>query len=417
MALYAGLLRGDPSPAWAPPPLPSAPRPQVPPLTPPLRPSDFPANRRDTYDFSSYPDAVGSPSFSPSLPPTPRSADANGRPPDPRLAALYSHGRSRRRNYRCYRTLGSGTDGTVRACVAADSGRTFAMKVAHKPHVASGAAQAERDAVAEEVERMRRDLRRRFDAVAAMRHKNLPEMVEHFETEDKFYTIMELGACDLQSYLRDRGPLSEDELRAVMTPLLRAVAHLHSRGVAHRDLKPGNVMLRSPNDPTDLFLADFDAAFVGAESDKSTPLPMKTFVGTPFYLSPELVAGDAYSPAVDVYAAGCLAYQLAFGTTPFENSSSFLDLYSRIADSDWCFPPGLGSPGLRDFVASMMRADPASRPTAEEALAHPWLAAPRRRRTSGVPVVFDAGTGELRFEEGWEVPHTTVWKSRSDDVA
>ncbi|KAI9022684.1 kinase-like domain-containing protein [Hyaloraphidium curvatum] len=315
-------------------------------------------------------------------------------------SAVFAHGEARRRRYRTIRTVGAGSEAVVRAALCLDDHRPYALKVVTKapappgsPHARSPsyeAALAQRDKLGD-------DLRRKFDAVACLKHPNLPAMVEHFETHDKCYTVMELCAMDLTHWVHSRGRPTEAQLRTILTAVLRALAFLHSKGVAHRDLKPTNVLLRSPDDLSTLCLTDFNGIHVGPAVPIAKP-GMSTLVGTPFYLAPEVLRGISYSAKVDCWAAGVLAFELACGTSPFGDSGNFAELYARIGASRWSFPPGDYSPELRDFVACMLRTDPNSRPSADEALRHPFLSPARpalRRANSGHAVAFV--DGELRL--------------------
>jgi serine/threonine protein kinase len=184
-------------------------------------------------------------------------------------------------------------------------------------------------------------------------------------------------------------------------------------------LKPGNVLLRDFNDLSSICLTDFTTTFVRPSRasdllESTAPLDhpmMQTLVGTPFYLAGEIVQGGGYSEKVDLYALGCLTFQMAFGKTPYEGSGSFAELYARIASNDWTFPDARGSGLFRDFVRKLLSSDPDKRPSAFEALAHPWLAVglPQRpslkRMLSGMPVVFSAETGELRPAPGRSSMH------------
>ncbi|KAI9000087.1 kinase-like domain-containing protein [Hyaloraphidium curvatum] len=308
------------------------------------------------------------------------------------------------------RALGAGTSGIVRSALCRTTGDVVAVKSCRKIEAgfrgppappgnpALGGAGFDCEA-----------LRRRVAAIADLRHPNLLEVYEFFETRESCYVIMELAeGGDLDSYLSSVGKLPERDIRAVLHGILSGLAYLHSRGIAHRDVKPGNVLLRAKDDPSSVVLADFDGSFV-ADPDDTSPV-MKTLVGTPYFLAPELVSGKDYGPEVDVYSAGCIAFLLACGRTPFEDSSSFAELYSRISRGGWAFPSSAKiSRPLEDLIRSMLETDPSRRLSASAALAHPFFAlGSRRRSSSGVKVRFDERTGELFPEDGGGAPEGVV---------
>ncbi|KAI9013518.1 kinase-like domain-containing protein [Hyaloraphidium curvatum] len=200
------------------------------------------------------------------------------------------------------------------------------------------------------------ELRRRFEALAALRHPNLIRVEEFFATRDKFY--------DLEAFLRRNGPLSEADIRSALQCILGGLAFLHSSGIAHRDVKSSNVLLRRRGDPSSAALAEFDGSFV-APSGQAAP-PMRTLIGTPYLLAPKVVDGGEYGPQIDMYSTGCIAFQLACGRTRFEDSRS---LFGELGSG------------------------------AAEALEHPFFAK-ASWRLSGVPVVFDESAGVLTADLG-----------------
>lgn len=221
--------------------------------------------------------------------------------------------------------------------------------------------------------------------------------------------------------------LDEPQVTSLLSSLLCTVAYLHSRGIAHRDIKPSNIVIRDPANLTDVVLLDFGSSFSTNSTEASdgyaengAPMPnfgaMQTLCGTPFYLAPELVLGHQYTEKVDIWAIGCLAFQLLTGHTPFEKSRSFEELYSKIAGADFQFPsndtdhPPI-SEEARSFTTSLLALDPRQRPSAGQALVHPWLTSglrenprveeiratglQRERALSGFSVEFDSETGSL----------------------
>lgn len=207
------------------------------------------------------------------------------------------------------------------------------------------------------------------------------------------------------------GKVPEKEAKEILRTLFLALSDLHANGIVHRDIKPSNMLIRDPTRPAEIVLADFGSAYVVEDSDfnpvrkvelpgwtptspsnqssdsfGASPFPsaMKTVVGSPFYLSPEIVLGQSYGAEVDCWSAGCCAYQLLFGMTPFQTSASFKHLYDRIVSEDVTFPlplvpnqdtvVGYVSPEAKDFVRGLLCRDPSMRQTAAGALRHPWLA-------------------------------------------
>jgi len=218
----------------------------------------------------------------------------------------------------------------------------------------------------------------------------------------------------LETYLRGSGGrLPEVVVNNIITSILYTLAALHAKGICHRDLKLSNILLRDASNPCDVVLIDFGSSFMpgkkppvvgGAQSSSGA---MKTICGTPYFLSPELIRGLEYTSKVDLWSVGCLVYALLFGRSPFEDSKSFQDLFSRISRADFTpFPTEANGPSesARWFVRYLLDTEPSFRPEAGQALSHPWIAPhvamPQRvsgRKPSGMLVDFDENAGLLSF--------------------
>jgi ABC-type sugar transport system substrate-binding protein len=170
------------------------------------------------------------------------------------------------------------------------------------------------------------------------------------------------------------GPLSPDDAVRLFLPVARALGHAHARGVIHRDIKPGNVLLDEAGNP---FLSDFGLATFSQFGTKITRTD--TLVGTPTYVSPELVQGQAATPRSDVYSLGVLPYHLLAGRPPFEIAAG--NVMSVLASHVNQPPPSLASlnpavsPALEAVVLRALAKHPAERYDTADTLADA-LAAP-----------------------------------------
>jgi len=180
-------------------------------------------------------------------------------------------------------------------------------------------------------------------------------------------------------------------LRAALLDLLDALAHAHARGVIHRDIKPGNVMLAGPGARPTLKLTDFGIAH---RFDEVSASARSGLVGTPHYMAPEQIEGrlSELGPWTDLYALGCLAYRLAASRPPFwEADSSATEILRRHVvsplpplQSRVPVPDGFGA-----WLGGMLAKAPEQRfrfaadaaaallDLGEAALAEGWHAAPR----------------------------------------
>ncbi|KAI9006765.1 aurora-2, an oncogenic serine threonine kinase, partial [Hyaloraphidium curvatum] len=279
----------------------------------------------------------------------------------PDAAAAEREGRAKKRQFEAVRTLGRGTSGTVKLCRFKPTGALVALKSLVKAHTdGTGAESFWREVTA---------LR------TAGRHENLCGLLDAFETSTKYYLVLEYcSGGDLFNRLASGGVFTEAHAATSVATILNALHFLHSHGVVHRDLKPANLLMRDSSLNAALVLVDFGSSFVGTGVQASGGKDaMQTLAGTPYYLAPEIVRGKRYSSKCDLWSTGCIAYELLAGCTPFHYASSIQDLYKRIRRADFSFPPECGSDLARDFVCRLLDPDPRARPTALEALGHPWI--------------------------------------------
>lgn len=203
------------------------------------------------------------------------------------------------------------------------------------------------------------------------------------------FVVMELAqGSDLQHRLR-QGRLPAGDVARIGADLSGALRYVHERGVIHRDLKPGNVMLSYDEDTGEARakLTDFGIARVIAGTRLTAT--GKT-VGTATYLSPEQAKGEALGTSSDIYSLGlvlleCLTGQVEFPGTPVESAVARLQRAPVI-------PPAL-PPAWRELLSGMTAMDPAARPDAAEVEA---VLAPMR------------GEDELPAPAGIEPPRPTV---------
>jgi NIMA (never in mitosis gene a)-related kinase len=153
---------------------------------------------------------------------------------------------------------------------------------------------------------------------------------------------------------------SENQILDWFTQICLALKHVHDRKILHRDLKTQNIFLTKDNK---IKLGDFGIARVLSKTcDKA-----KTFVGTPFYLAPEIIESTPYSFKADIWSLGVILYEMCCLEPPF-NADSFPSLVFKIVKGN--YPPISGnySKELRNLVSSLLINDPNKRPNVQQIL-------------------------------------------------
>jgi hypothetical protein len=167
------------------------------------------------------------------------------------------------------------------------------------------------------------DFRSRFlremRVAAAIDHPNIVPIYRAGEDRGLLYLAMRyVHASDLRRALEAEGRLEPDRALAILDQVARALDAAHARGLVHRDVKPGNILLAPPvldGDPEHVYLVDFGLAR-SANDDRSIG-GVGSFLGTPRYAAPEQAAGRPVDARTDGYALGCVLHECLTGHPPF----------------------------------------------------------------------------------------------------
>ncbi|KAJ1460127.1 kinase-like domain-containing protein, partial [Pelagophyceae sp. CCMP2097] len=254
--------------------------------------------------------------------------------------------------YDLHERIGSGASSTVHRATRRLDGVCVAVKV-----VRPGGDEALSDARDEVVIHSNLD------------HEHIVRLLDAFDDQGTLYLVMELcEGGEIFEALVSGDSYDEADAVAVLRKMLEALAYLASKGVAHRDVKLENVLLKSRGGRTDVVLADLGIA-------RRFPTRDRSFAGSPYYVSPEVVLGGAFCAKTDVWSLGVTAYALLTGTMPF-HAESALSLNRRICEQpvdfdrpQWASVSAAG----RAFVARMLTRDVGRRPGAAALLGDPWI--------------------------------------------
>jgi WD40 repeat protein len=207
------------------------------------------------------------------------------------------------------------------------------------------------------------------ETVASLDHPNIVPIYEVGEGEEQpFFSMKFVEGGSLAARISNRETqISDGDAARLMGKLARAVHYAHQRGVLHRDIKPGNVLLDSQGEPQ---LTDFGLAkLVEKESTLTRTMAM---LGTPSYMSPEQARGEAkqLTTAVDVYGLGAVFYELLTGKPPFAEATT-METVRQVLEQEPRRPSSL-KPGvdrdLETICLKCLEKDPARRYGSAEAL-------------------------------------------------
>ncbi|KAJ8082271.1 Calcium/calmodulin-dependent protein kinase type I [Marasmius tenuissimus] len=263
--------------------------------------------------------------------------------------------------YRTGRTLGSGTYAIVKEAIHIKTGKYFACKVINKKLM-----EGREYMVRNEIAVLKR---------ISSGNRNVVTLHDYFETAHNLYLCFDLcTGGELFDRICAKGNYYEADAADLVRTILKAVKYIHAAGIVHRDLKPENLLFRTPAEDADIMIADFGLSRL-MDEDK---LNMLTEIcGTPGYMAPEIFKKTGHGKPVDVWAMGVITYFLLAGYTPFDRDSQQAEMEAIIA-GDYKFEPheywANVTDTAREFIRECLTIDPASRPTAEEALKHKWLA-------------------------------------------
>lgn len=212
----------------------------------------------------------------------------------------------------------------------------------------------------------------------AGKHPNVVACYEVYEDERFIYLVLELltGGPMLRRVANEQiyARYCENDIATIVRDLVKGLAHLHELGIAHRDVKPENVLFASDTMDPLVKLTDFGIAQSYCLTNSA-----RDMVGTPLYVAPEVLLRRPYGCQADMWSLGVLVHILLTGYPPFDHDDlvQLVNMVKyepfRMDGDEWL----LVSDAARDFVGRLLTREVGRRLTAKQALAHPWLSSPR----------------------------------------
>ena len=206
--------------------------------------------------------------------------------------------------FRILEVLGAGGMGIVLKAVDERIGRTVALKLM-RPSLAT-----------------KKEAKLRFQreamAVASFEHEHIVTVYDVDEHQDTPYFTMELLEGEsLRERLRRKEKVSVEDALRIAREIAVGLASAHERGQLHRDVKPDNVWLKSPNGQVKIL----DFGLVHSLDSNGSLTHSGTILGTPEYMAPEQACGEAIDPRCDLFSVGCVLYHMLTGKPPFQGKN------------------------------------------------------------------------------------------------
>lgn len=276
--------------------------------------------------------------------------------------------------------LGHGHYGVVRKCQNRQTKEYFAVKTIKKSKVGR-----------------LETLKREIEILKTMDHPNIIKLVDVFEDEKYLHLVTELCTGGelfdriIEKTKSEEGHYSEADASKIIKSVLNAIEYCHHvHNICHRDLKPENFLFQTPAADSPMKIIDFGLSRYDDEIEHMT-----TKVGTPYYIAPEVLSrGRHYDKECDLWSIGVVCYVLLCGYPPFYGDTD-AEIFASVKRGEFDFP----SPDWDDissqakhFIRACLKTDPSKRPTAREAMEHPWFAV---AATNSVPHTIQHIKGSL----------------------
>jgi len=261
-----------------------------------------------------------------------------------------------RRTYELKEKIRKGSFATVWECIHKKTQETFAVKIINR----EGLKPSDDEAVMNEVAIMQ-----------SLVHKHIVQLVDFYEEKDYFYLVMDyMTGGDVFDRVVGMDHYTEKDARNLVQILLKAVKFMHEKGVAHRDLKPQNLLLKSKDNNAEIKVADF-----GFARRVHTPQSLTNRCGTPTYVAPEILKNIPHDTRADMWSVGVVIYVLLVGYPPFMEEKQ-QDLFRKIRSGEYEFEGedwAEISEEAIDLIKKLLVVEPQERLTAVEALNQPWF--------------------------------------------
>ncbi|XP_039284158.1 3-phosphoinositide-dependent protein kinase 1 isoform X7 [Nilaparvata lugens] len=266
------------------------------------------------------------------------------------------------------KVIGEGSFSTVYIAKDIHNRKELAIKVCDKRHILR--------------EHKEEYIKREKDVLNMVSNSGAPFFVKLFATfqdATRLYFVLTYAKHgELLPHINRVGSFDMASSRFYAAEILVALEHLKRLNIVHRDLKPENILL---DENMHILITDFgsskimtdhnDTNVFGADEDDRSRARKNSFVGTAQYVSPELLTAKTASASSDLWALGCIIYQMVYGLPPFRSGSEFL-IFKQIMNLNYEFPDGF-CPVAKDLIEKLLVLEPSQRLGASDEVGYPSI--------------------------------------------
>ncbi|XP_060535200.1 3-phosphoinositide-dependent protein kinase 1 isoform X2 [Cylas formicarius] len=259
------------------------------------------------------------------------------------------------------KVIGEGSFSTVYLAKDVHTSREFAIKVLEKAHII-------REKKTEYVMREKEVLRILGSSCSYFVH-----LYSTFQDRERLYFVLTYAKNgELLKHINHHKKFNFECTRYYAAELVLALEYLRSKGIVHRDLKPENILF---DENFHLLVTDFGSAKIErseeAGDDEKSLQRRRSFVGTAQFVSPEMLKDSTSSYPSDLWALGCIVFQMAAGEMPFTGPTDYL-IFAKVENLDYVFPDGFDE-RVKDFVEKLLVLEPNRRLGALDAVPYTSL--------------------------------------------
>ncbi|CAG9329029.1 unnamed protein product [Blepharisma stoltei] len=248
--------------------------------------------------------------------------------------------------------IGTGGFGMVFKAIEKETGIARALKFIPKDSINQGT-------IFEEIDNLKQ-----------LDHPNVLSIIQVIEEPDRLAIVTELcTGPNLYEKISKARIFTENQAANYMHQIFSGLLHCHKSGIIHRDLKPENLIFESSNECSLLKIIDF-----GTSCKNCKVSSIKELVGTPYYMSPEVI-NQNYTKKCDLWSCGVILYMMLSGVVPFNGYNTHI-IYNKIKEGEFSLEYGVWdkiSYGAKDLIRQLLIKDPNKRISASKALNHPWI--------------------------------------------